>query len=223
MRRAALVTLLSLAAGGALATAAILTRSDLSSGEVRGAGRRDDAIPELIAAMRGVNETACELAGMGLRNGGWGGMFAGVFAEQNEERVVEVLRDVLQQEVAAADVPALRTALGDPDACVARTAARILGRARTAGAVGALRDAVRSGGSALLPGIIGLAHADDLAAAADLRPLLRNDAARVRRAAAWALGSIEDEAAIPELARLLQSDPDPAVRRTAAWALGSMD
>ena len=46
---------------------------------------------------------------------------------------------------------------------------------------------------------------------------------RVRRAAARALGRIEDSAAIPTLAQLLARDTDPGVRRAAAWALGKIE
>jgi HEAT repeat protein len=45
----------------------------------------------------------------------------------------------------------------------------------------------------------------------------------VRRAAARALGRLEDGASVPALAQLLASDPDPTVRRAAAWALGKIE
>jgi HEAT repeat protein len=47
-------------------------------------------------------------------------------------------------------------------------------------------------------------------------------AAPLRAASAWALGEIEDESAVPALARALAQDPDPAVRVQAALALGEM-
>lgn len=41
--------------------------------------------------------------------------------------------------------------------------------------------------------------------------------------AAWALGEIEDAAAIPALTAVLRDDRDPAVRGMAAWALGHIE
>jgi HEAT repeat protein len=51
---------------------------------------------------------------------------------------------------------------------------------------------------------------------------LKDESPEVRRAAAWALGSLEDAAAIPPLIELLQRDADPRVRQAAAWAIGSI-
>jgi HEAT repeat protein len=45
----------------------------------------------------------------------------------------------------------------------------------------------------------------------------------VRINAAWALGEIEDPAAIPALTAALRDDRDPEVRRMAAWALGNIE
>ena len=52
---------------------------------------------------------------------------------------------------------------------------------------------------------------------------MRDREPRVRRAAARALGRLEDAAAVPALATLLASDPDATVRRAAAWALGKIE
>ena len=45
----------------------------------------------------------------------------------------------------------------------------------------------------------------------------------VRERSAWALGEIEDGAAVPALTRALRSDADRRVRATAAWALGEIE
>jgi HEAT repeat protein len=56
-----------------------------------------------------------------------------------------------------------------------------------------------------------------------LTRLLGDGQPRVRRAAARALGRIEDDTAIPALAQLLARDTDASVRRAAAWALGKIE
>src|SRR6266542_3356314 len=55
-----------------------------------------------------------------------------------------------------------------------------------------------------------------------LRRLLRDSDKRVRRSAAFALGSCGEQAqpALADLARALREDDKPLVRRNAAWALG---
>jgi HEAT repeat protein len=47
--------------------------------------------------------------------------------------------------------------------------------------------------------------------------------AEVRDQCAWALGEIEDAAAVPALAGALRQDSDPRVRRRAAWAMGEIE
>jgi HEAT repeat protein len=47
--------------------------------------------------------------------------------------------------------------------------------------------------------------------------------AEVRDQSAWALGEIEDAAAIPALGGALRQDSDPRVRRRAAWAMGEIE
>ena len=43
-----------------------------------------------------------------------------------------------------------------------------------------------------------------------------------RRNAAWALGALDDQRAVPSLVAALK-DPEPAVREQTAWALGAID
>ncbi len=54
----------------------------------------------------------------------------------------------------------------------------------------------------------------------DLIRLLTDDEARIRRRSALAVGRAGLPEAVPQLARLLQSDRDPEVRQMAAFALG---
>jgi HEAT repeat protein len=51
---------------------------------------------------------------------------------------------------------------------------------------------------------------------------LGDDAAPVRRAAAWALGELELKKSIPALIHVLARDQDASVRQAAAWAIGSI-
>ena len=59
-------------------------------------------------------------------------------------------------------------------------------------------------------------------AVAALGATLRDDHAEVRDRAAWALGELEEPAAVPALVRAL-GDSDAAVREKAAWALGEIE
>ena len=58
---------------------------------------------------------------------------------------------------------------------------------------------------------------------AALADRLTDDHADVRERSAWALGEIEDAAAVPAVLRALHSDRDRRVRVTAAWALGEIE
>ncbi len=98
-------------------------------------------------------------------------------------------------------------------------------------------------GDAAVPGLIrGLQHADwrvrkfaavglgeaepqlDRAdAVAALADRLNDSNANVRDQSAWALGEIEDAAAVPALAEALQKDGERSVRLRAAWALGEIE
>ena len=66
-------------------------------------------------------------------------------------------------------------------------------------------------------------HLDRAKVIAALSDRLTDEHADVRDRSAWALGEIEDAAAVPALVRALQSDRDRRVRATAAWALGEIE
>jgi hypothetical protein len=202
---------------------AILLRA--TNGEVitsqTGQDQRDvAAIQSLFARMRGTNRFACELAMVSVDRGNWFGgldeLSGGPFADDS-------LRVFVPRELYASAVEPLWTALRDPDRCVRRTAASLLGRTKALRASERLRGALDDSDAeirALAAFALGLA--EDQAAAARLQALLRDNAANVRSTAAWALGELEYRPAIEQLAELLIRDPIPAVRRAAARALGSI-
>lgn len=55
-----------------------------------------------------------------------------------------------------------------------------------------------------------------------LRPALGDDNPAVRRSVAWALGELMAMDVLPELCRMVESDPDAGVRQGVAWGLGQL-
>jgi HEAT repeat protein/beta-lactamase regulating signal transducer with metallopeptidase domain len=68
-----------------------------------------------------------------------------------------------------------------------------------------------------------LALADSASVRALIRALTQDADAGVRRAAAWALGQLEDRTATAALSTALADDTSVEVRRTVAWALGQIE
>jgi hypothetical protein len=174
-----------------------------------------------LAAVRGTTPLACEMIvrSVGL---GWGwGSWSSV--PDSEKSLADQVRWATQRREDPSIVPTLRTGLDDPDACVRRASARLLGSTRHPDAIEALLDAL--GSSDVMTrqlAAVGLGYADDRETVEPLLRLLRDDSASVRAAAAWALGRIEDRRAVEPLTRLLSGDSDAGVRRAAAVALGDI-
>jgi HEAT repeat protein len=128
-----------------------------------------------------------------------------------------------ERDITPADVAVLRDGLGDPDACVRRVSARLLGRGHVTGGVEALLDALRSGEPVRRDAaLLGLGYAGDKRATGPLVALLGDPDAEVRGGAAWALGHVEDRQATSPLMRLAD-DREARVRRAAARALGRLE
>lgn len=178
----------------------------------------------LVAGVRGADAIVCGLAARALDQGWWGDgprVEAGVSDEPGDREVVEW---ALSHREDAGAVGPLSAALADPDPCVRRLAARVLGRTRTPEAAAALRRALGSADPAEREmGAVGLGFAEDSVALSVLIDALGDAEARVRIAAAWALGKIEDPAAIEPLTDALVNDGDAPVREAAAWALGEIE
>ncbi|HET7228720.1 MAG TPA: HEAT repeat domain-containing protein [Longimicrobium sp.] len=178
----------------------------------------------VLAAARGTAPVMCALAVQSAGNG-WGmgdDEDAPVLARAGDE-VRRALEWMGSRQASAADVAALRDGLGDPDTCVRRMSARLLGRNHVPGGADVLIEALRSGDATRRDAaILGAGYTDDARAVAPLVALLANSDADVRVAAAWALGGIENREATSPLMRLT-GDGEPRVRRAAARALGRIE
>ena len=88
-------------------------------------------------------------------------------------------------------VPDLVAAMRSADDCVARVAARLLGRSKLAPARAALLDALRDESAQVRRlAAIGIGFSDDTTVSAPLVRALADRDERVRAAAAWALGAV---------------------------------
>jgi hypothetical protein len=211
VRRATPTVVLPLPAGGSRAAPG---RQPADSARVR----------ILLQAARGTNAVACGLAASAVDGrSGWssdGDLIPGGPADSLSRDVVAWVH---QREVAVESVPLLRAAIADPDWCVRRLAAPLLGRVHDPSAMDAMLSALAgSDAGAREMAALALGFADDKRAVAPLVARLRDDSAPVRATAAWALGEIEDTAGIVPLTDVLKSDRSAAVRRAAARALGEI-
>lgn len=190
------------------------------------AAQRDDAenVAALIAAVRNANPVLCELAARGAAwDGNW--QFVGPAAPLRERNSASatLVRFAASSPKGREVIAPLRAALADPDPCVRRFAAPLLGRTQQDAAVETLVSALRDENPiAREAAAVGLRFAEKPATIDPLSRALEDREASVRAAAAWALGEIEDSRAIPALERTLK-DPEPIVRINAAWALGEIE
>ena len=96
-------------------------------------------------------------------------------------------------------------------------------RQAAVGLVAALADNDASVRESAARGLGNLGVSDSAVVTALSRALADDSDDGVRRAAAWALGQLEDAAAVPALTTALKRDRDLEVRRTCAWALGQLE
>ncbi len=176
---------------------------------------------QILEGVRGTSPLACEMI---LRSLGIGWGWGTLHYEPDAVREHRNLADWASRRPSdPAMVVPLRAAMEDPDECVQRVAARLLGRTRDPSAVESLVDALADANARTrLLAAVGLGYAEDPESVDPLIRALRDDQPSVRAAAAWALGEIEDKRAIDPLSRLLSDDSDSGVRRAAALALGSL-
>ena len=186
---------------------------------------RDDAqnVAALIAAVRNANPILCELASRGaMWSGNWQyvGPATPLRARTGD---MELVRFAASSPKGRDVIAPLRAALGDPDPCVRRFVAPLLGRTQQDAAVETLVTALRDENPVTREAAaVGLRFADNPSTIDPLSRALEDREASVRAAAAWALGEVEDSRAIPALERTLK-DAEPLVRINAAWALGEIE
>lgn len=184
----------------------------------------------LIDGARGADPVVCALASLAVEGRyGWGGEAPSPEALDAEGEAVEAtVRWTLSFEADGPAVRALAAALGDPDPCARRLAAIRLGRTRSASGVGALLEALAApAAQTRRSAALGLGFAEhdpaDGAVVEGLLAALEDPDPGLRAAAAWALGRLDADRAIPTLVELLQGDADSRVRRNAALALGEIE
>jgi len=220
--RLGLLTGASLVALAVLAAAAIPRSRPAvpapTTGQVAGAVDDTTLVNTLLQESRGTSLLLCEMASGQLRGNYWGNR------EPVDESVRDLLRRVRHDPTDPAVVPLLTAALGDADLCVARTAARLLGRTDHPSAEARLLAALEDTSARVREmAALGLGVAEPAAALDPLiRVLGRDDDTGVRVMAAWALGELEDVRAVGPLADVLADGP-AQLRATSAAALGEIE
>lgn len=201
-------------------TAAVVTSDDSSF------------VARLLTVVRGVDPLLCELTTRAVDMHGswsrWAPMKGGGDPLEVDSAAGALLTWVQEDHTDPSVVPRLRTALGDPDACVRRVAGSLLGRVDHPSATSALVSAVDDvNAQTRFVAALGLGLSENErkkdAAVAPLLRRLKDESAQVRRAAAWSLGSIKARDALTPLLDLLAHDADARVRQAAAWAIGEID
>lgn len=190
------------------------------------ASRQDEAdnVAALIAAVRNANPVLCELAARGASwDGNWQHVGPASPLRARGEETVNLVRFAASSPRSRDVIQPLRAALGDPDPCVRRFVAPLLGRTQHDAAVDALVTALRDASATTREAAaVGLRFAEKPSTLDPLMRALEDPETSVRAAAAWALGELEDSRSIPALERVLK-DSDPIVRINAAWALGEIE
>ena len=183
-------------------------------------------VGRLLQAARGTNALACELAASTVDGrSGWSSGSDGDFRAGGSDDSVarDIARLIHHEDVDVTAVPLLRAAIADPDWCVRRLAAPLLGRTHGPVAMQAMLAALASSDALTREmGALALGFADDSTTLTALVSRLRDDAPRVRATAAWALGELERHEAVRPLIDAL-GDSDALVRESAAHALGEVE
>ena len=176
---------------------------------------RDDAenVAALIAAVRNANPILCELASRGaMWNGNWQYVGPATPLRARSAGDMDLVRFAASSPKGREVIAPLRAALGDPDPCVRRFVAPLLGRTQQSAAVETLVTALRDENAVTREAAaVGLRFAENPSTIDPLTRALEDRESSVRAAAAWALGEIEDARAIPALERTLK-DSEPLVR-----------
>lgn len=138
-----------------------------------------------LEGLRGANAIQCEIALSSFNS--WSSSRA-----PDRDSVAWNVATVIHRRIASEQiVPELVAAMRSPDNCVARIAARLLGRSKLAAARAALHTALRDENPQVRRlGAIGIGFSNDSTASSQLVRALADSDERVRAAAAWALGAV---------------------------------
>lgn len=179
------------------------------------------ALEEILAAVDGMTPLACELAAGGV-HGYWPGRRFRPLAGDGTRAARRLQAGVAAARTEAGAEALVESLLGG-SGCRVRLALGLLDRAEPSLAAPLIRPHLTdSQADRRLRAALGLGAVESAPDRAALERLLGDEASDVRAAAAWALGEIEDPAAIPALSRVLAGDADPEVRGAAAEALGEI-
>ena len=220
--RAALV--LAAAFGSFVVSTACMRQADASESARRAAA--DDSVnaSAVLAAVRGESPLACSFTSRALENR-WGTRhhLGGPDAATLDDAQAAAFDWAMSVQSTATAIPVLRRAMSDPDACVRRTAAQLVGRLGGRDLPDQLRPELgASDATRRETAVLALGYAEDTSAVAALARVAADAEPRVRRTVAWALGrSRRSEAAIEALLRMIR-DGDAMVRVNAALSLGAL-
>ena len=138
-----------------------------------------------LTSLRGANAVQCEIALSSFNS--WSSSRS-PDRDQEAWRVATVIHRRLPSEQM---IPELVAAMRSPDDCVARIAARLLGRSKLAPARAALLAALTDDNPQVRRlGAIGIGFSNDTTVSRELVRALADRDERVRAAAAWALGAV---------------------------------
>lgn len=181
-------------------------------------------VAALIAAVRNANPVLCELAARGAAwDGNWHSVGPASPLRARGEETMTLVRFAASSPRSRDVIQPLRAALGDPDPCVRRFVAPLLGRTQHDAAVETLVTALRDASATTREAAaVGLRFAEKPSTLDPLMRALEDSESSVRAASAWALGELEDSRSIAALERVLK-DSEPIVRMNAAWALGEIE
>ncbi|HSM36402.1 MAG TPA: HEAT repeat domain-containing protein [Longimicrobiales bacterium] len=194
-----------------------------TGGSARGQASDAGSLEEVLAAARGLDGLACELAARGVQQGIWFG------GRRSHGRLTRPDASAATLEAgfrAARTQEGARVLIGsllDEEGCPPRLALSLLDHAEPKGASALLRPILAdTDPERRRRATLGIGAVDSEGDRVVLEELLNDGSPDVRIAATWALGEIEDAAAIPALTRVLADDADPRVRGAAAQALGEI-
>lgn len=218
--RAALVLVVTLGSLGAAAC----TRDANASEAVTQAADDSANVSGVLTAVRGESPLACSFTSRALENR-WGTrrQLGGPDVATLDNAQAAAFDWAMSGQSTEAVMPVLRRAMSDPDACVRRTAAQLVGRVRGGKVADELRSELGSSDAMRREtAVLALGYAEDTSAVPALTQAASDAEPRVRRTAAWALGrSKRSDAATAVLLRMIR-DSDAMVRVNAELSLGAL-